>query len=312
MTRLLSASGWSVRAGLLGCLGLAACSAPEPSESETDGASKKSEYLAYGVPVPVDEVPSAPPEPYDENLHGPATNPVPELDLVANPGPLPLPNAPAGDGDRGFFINGNAGTGIYARNDVQDNISIPLANAGTTIYAPTHMSPGGSCIETVRATWRPVGAASTSHGHGFWDWCRATPGWGSFETVDAAWKNKYARSDGTEQMYFTHVYQTPNGCWAGLLWNYNTGVWDQKLLSCGVTKSGFGTTGWTMWESWSLTSCPNFPRVKSNTIRTLIGGVWQDLTPARTTQLGPSGCFSSGAYTFAVLAANSAWEARTP
>jgi len=309
--RLLSTNGWLARGCFLSCLSLAACSAPEQGSAE-NRSPENPEYLAYGVSIPEDMVPALPPEPYDSLRHGPTFNPVPELDLVAHPGKLSLPDAPAGDGDRGFFINGTAGIGIYARNDVQDNVVIPAANAGTTIYAPTHQSPGGSCIETVRASWRPVGASGTSHGHGFWDWCRASPGWGSFEAIDATWKSKYARSDGSENMYYTNVYKSSGNCWVGLLWNYNTGVWDQKLSSCGTTKTGFGTTGWTMWESWSLTSCPAFPRIKSTTIQTYVGGSWQALTPARTTTLGPSGCFSSGAYTFAVLTANSAWEGRTP
>jgi len=313
--RLMSSTGSFVLAALLGSVGLTGCAGlelDEPDESDGTEVVEKRVYLPHGVPVPVDVVPSADPEPYNEELHGPAFNPVPELNLAARPGPRDLPIPPPGNGDRGFFINGNAGTGIYAKNDVQDNLLIPNSDIGTTIYAPTHMSPGGACIETVRASWRYAGAATTSYGHGFWDWCRAVPGWGTFETIDLAWKNKYARSDGTEQMYFTHVYKTPNGCWAGLLWNYNTGVWDQKLLSCGVTKSGFGNTGWTMWESWDASTCPAYPRIKSNTIQTLINGVWQNLTAAQTTQLGPSKCFSTGAYTFSVLVPNSAWEARTP
>jgi hypothetical protein len=298
---------------------LLAIGCSDGSNEEVDAPS----YLDTGVSVPEEAIVTAIPKPTDTGEEVLGTNPVPELNQ-ADDESLPqeflqrrtgdgtdAPQTPPGTGDRGFWIN--AGDGVYARNDLQDNLTIPNSAVGTTIYAPTHMSGGGACIETVMAHWRPNAASATLHGHGFWDWCRATPGWGLFENINAAWKTKYARSDGSENMYYTQVYKTSGNCWVGQLWNYSTGVWDTKLTSCGTTKTGFGTTGWTMWESWGLTGCPTFPRIKSNTIK-IRNGSWVNLGAAHSSVLGPSAssCFSAGSYTFAVLSANYAWEGRTP
>jgi hypothetical protein len=227
---------------------------------------------------------------------------------------------PPGDGDRGFFINSTGGTGIYVGNDVQDNVSIPYsASTDQVLYAPTHQSPGGSCVETVTVHWRPAAGSTTYHAHGMWDWCRASPGWGNYETMDATWKSKYARSysyggQAAENMYFTSAYKTSGNCWAGTIYNFTTGTWETKLTSCGTTKTGFGSTGWTMWESWYLQGCPSLPRIKAGWIQTLKSSGWTNLGSADTSQLGPYAgtCYATGAYTFFVINANYAWEGRTP
>ncbi len=77
--------------------------------------------------------------------------------------PLVVP----GSGDRGLWLLD--GSGVYAGNDAQSNLTIPASAVGTTIYAPTHMAAGGTCIETVTAHWYYSGMAGTAHGHGFWD-----------------------------------------------------------------------------------------------------------------------------------------------
>src|SRR5262245_10479951 len=110
--RFMSSTGRSVLASLLGLVGLTGCSELEQGEPDDIEDAEERVYLPYRVPVPVDEVPWADPAPYDEELHGPAFNPVPELNLVARAGRRNLPIPPPGNGDRGFFINGNAGTGI--------------------------------------------------------------------------------------------------------------------------------------------------------------------------------------------------------
>jgi hypothetical protein len=290
--------------------------------NDNDESTDSEIYLTEGVAVPEGAIVMAAPRPMEPG-EVPAVNSHPGSDLIDDPtlpqeflkrrggGTPEVPHAPPGTGDRGFWIN--VGDGVYARNDLQDNLTIPNSAVGTTIYAPTHQSAGGSCIETVMAHWRPTLASATLHGHGFWDWCRASPGWGTFESIDATWKSKYARSDGAENMYYTEVYKTGGNCWVGQLWNYNTGSWETKLTSCGTTKTGFGNTGWTMWESWSLTGCPTLPRIKSTSIQ-IRNGSWVSLAPAHTGVLGPSNpsCFFSGTYTFSVLTANSAWEGRTP
>ncbi|WP_394845955.1 hypothetical protein LZC95_00645 [Pendulispora brunnea] len=318
---------WLATASVLSVTGAGCSASDEGLDSEkvpdTESSAIGEAYLPYGVSVPEGQTIFARPEPYSPSKHGaPLANSLAaanradardiprdlELRHRGRPG---APYPPPGDGDRGFWVN--AGTGIYAGNDVQDNLSIPNSSVGATIYAPTHQSGGGSCIETVTAHYRYSGMATTAHGHGFWDWCRASPGWGVFEAMDATWKGKYARVNGGENVYFTQVYKTGGNCWAGLLYNYTSGAWETKLTSCGTTKTGFGNTGWSMWESWSLVGCPSLPRVRAQSVQ-ILNGAWQALAPATTSQLGPSAgsCFASSAYTFKVWTANSFWEGFTP
>jgi hypothetical protein len=322
---------------------ITACNAPVDDEPQaaantasgtatTEDELETAARLPYGVPIPEGTVLRMRPAPHDTLKHGDAIpNQIPEGNLAGGPD-LPKEIAlrqhssetfafpPPGTGDRGFFINGNAGTGIYVGEDAQTNLVIPAsATADQTLYTPTHQAPGGACVETVTVHHRLRGASTTSHAHGFWDWCRASPGWGLYESMTSAWKSAYVRSysmwgEPAEEMYFTEVYKTSGNCWVGQLYNFNTGRWETKLTSCGTTKTGFGTTGWTMWESWYLQGCPALPRIKASGIQVRKSTGWTSLAPADTTQLGPyaGSCHASGAYSFFVFHANDAWEARTP
>ena len=295
---------------------------------------KPDAVLPYGVPIPENEILKLQPEPYDPVKHGPAmANTMSNLNLADSPDiPRDLAQRraavsedgvtfpPPGDGDRGFFINDGAGTGIYVGEDVQDNVAIPY-NSGTdqVIYAPTNQSAGGACIETVTVHWLPQGNTTTLHAHGFWDWCRSSPGWGTYEAMDSTWKSKYARlysygGESAEYMYFTTVMKTSGDCWIGYLYNFDTGTWEEKQTSCGTTQTGWGNTGWTMWESWYLQGCPTIPRIKAGWIQTLKSSGWTYLGTGDTSQLGPySGtCYDTGAYSFYVIYSNYGWEGRTP
>jgi hypothetical protein len=148
-------------------------------------AEAKPQYLPYGVPVPQDQPVTVPPKPYDPATDPPPiANTQPEKNLAKDPkykDKLPkkgkpskkgLPSEYPGTGDAGFYINGNFqapldSSGIYAGNDAQLNLVIPTSSRDVTIYAPTHMPPNNTCLETTTVHFRPVGQNYTQHAHGF-------------------------------------------------------------------------------------------------------------------------------------------------
>jgi hypothetical protein len=285
--------------------------------------------LQYGVPVPEGQELTAAPEPFDEKVHGRAIpNTQPQANEVlkgaaarlpersSRPRPRdPIPDIFPGSGDRGFWVN--QGQGIFAANDAQTDLVIPDNAIGTTIYAPTHMPAGNVCVETVTAHWRYSGMATTAHAHGFWDHCGfdGATGWQTFEGMDATWKGKYVRIFDGEERYFTEAYKDGNGCAHGLLYNFNLGLWEEKLTPiCG--NSSFAT-GWTMWESHYLMDvaqrCPAFPRVRASGIQLYTVSAWPALDTSNSSQLGPYGlCWTNGTYNFSVAVPNSDWTALTP
>jgi len=174
----------------------------------------------------------------------------------------------------------------------------------------------------VRRHQRNVGGSMTHH-FGWWDWCAANPGWAVIESTSSSWRDKYARNAGGGLAGELYAYseviadnpEAPN-CWSGYLYNFSTGTWDLKLRSCGTTKTGWGLNGWTMWESYGLTTqgiCPNFPRIRTTSIQVFTLAGWKFLSPALSSPLDVTdGCFDTGDYTFHTHVANWEWEAHTP
>ncbi len=196
---------------------------------------------------------------------------------------------------------------------------IPDAAIGTTLYAPTHMSPGGACIETVTAHWRYSGMSTTAHAHGFWDWCATdgTGGWQVFEFMDSTWLNTYVRSIKGEPRYWTQVYSDGPSSWKGVLYNFLQGRWEEKTAISGTSVSELGATGWTMWESHYLMDvaqlCPTLPDIEASGLQIFAGGKWSSLGPeyAQNT-LGPYGmCWTNSTYTFRLAPQMGGWEAQT-
>lgn len=305
----------------------------------TSGAARAQQdttkYLPYRVPIPPGQAIDRGPEPYNAQKHGPPLrNTQPGLNIAAQrganlprvdsngkgprgrPGDAGRPNLPTpvpGSGDRGFWIS--SGYGIYAANDAQTNVVIPDNAVGTTIYAPTHMPAGNSCIETVTAHWRYSGQSTTTHGHGFWDHCFKKT-WYTFEYMDATWKSKYVRTLDGEDRYYTQVNRSGTNCWNGLLYNFTSGVWEDKVspVVCGASNN---PSGWTMWESHNLMDvnkvCPSFPGIRASALQTLTSTGWVNLGSGNTSQLGPTGmCWTGNTYTFHIHAANYDWHAHTP
>src|SRR5207248_3703972 len=141
------------------------------------------------------------------------------------------------------------------------------------------------------AHWYYSGMGGTAHGHGFWDWCATdgSGGWQVFESMDSTWQAKYIRKSQGEGRYWTQVYRSES-CWTGTLYNFTLGQWEEKTTICGTGQSGFGTTGWTMWESHYLMDqariCPTFPDIEAADLRVLTAGGWSRLTKANSGQLG--------------------------
>jgi hypothetical protein len=235
----------------------------------------------------------------------------------------PIPGILPGSGDRGFWIEKYSdyvyANGVYAANDAQTDLVIPNLGADITIYAPTHMPAGRSCVETVATHWfyPNQGMTQTAHAHGFWDHCNLGH-WMVLETMDAAWKSTYVRVLDGEERYYT-IAGHLGSCWQGMLYNFSEGYWEQKTVPqiCGYSELGFGDRGWTMWESHGLmdntTACPVFPDIRANDIHIDTGEQWILLTPQYSSQLGPLGrCWENGTYGFNVHASNYDWEALTP
>jgi hypothetical protein len=294
-------------------------------------AAPEPTYLPYGLRIaPGVEIAEAP-RPFDVTHHGaPLRNMTPAANMVGRPGvrlPKRLETADAGtsttppyepgSGDRGLWLT--TGEGIYAGNDPALDLSIPEAAIGTTIYAPTHMAPGGACMETVTAHWRYEGMAATAHAHGFWDWCETdgTGGWQVFEFMDAEWRDRYVRRYRGEQRYWTQVFSDAPSSWKGLLYNFNEGRWEEKVAISGSNVSGFGSTGWTMWESHYLMDeaalCPQFPDIRASGLRVYVDGGWNPLNTGNSQDtLGPYGlCWVGGTYDFRLSKKRDTWLART-
>jgi hypothetical protein len=295
-------------------------------------AAPDPEHLAYGVPVLLGAELTGDPEPYDRARHGrPVANTRPYANAVGKPGVrLPqragpvAPTAAAsggpplidpGSGDSGLWIAANGSAGLWAVNDAQTDLVIPPGAVGTTIYAPTHLAAGNTCVETTTAHWYYPGMGGTAHGHGFWDWCQAdgTGGWQVFEFMDGAWMADYVRKRQGESRYSTQVAKV-DGCWRGLLYNFGLGRWEEKTSICG---SGPFAVGWTMWESHHMMDqagvCPDLPGIAASKIRVLTPTGWGRLTATTASPLGPYGrCWLNGAYALRVSPNLDGWQASTP
>jgi hypothetical protein len=322
--------------GMLGLVPVAGTAIPATAQAvaaTATPATAQAGSLAYGVAVPPEQEVMLPPAPYEPSKHGRALgNTQPSANVAGRPNvSLPqragvvhaagvaasgvaLPVDPPGSGDSGLWISSNTSAGIYAQNDAQTDLVIPAEAVGTTIYAPTHMAAGNSCIETVTAHWYYAGMGGTAHGHGFWDWCAVdgSGGWQVFELMDSAWLAKYVRKQNGEGRYWTQVYKE-GACWRGLLYNFSLGKWEEKTTICGT---GPFAGGWTMWESHYLMDqaqlCPNLPNIRASKLQVFAASGWARLTKENSSRLGPYGlCWQNNAYQFHVAGKLDEWQADT-
>lgn len=208
------------------------------------------------------------------------------------------------------------------------------------VYAPTMISPGGSCLEVTQANVRFTPFSGTQHFLGVYDWCTQPARlFVVRQPLDASFRNRYVRSYkgrltySVRQMTATRpdftVTSTVGGCWTVNLYDYLQGYWVQLGTTvCGQPFHGLGTTGWTLWESYNVADgsipCPSIPSVRSTDITLFMPRpLFEAPTPQPFTNYssdfssrGATGaCWTSLRYTFAWPAPNDAlnsWQAATP
>jgi hypothetical protein len=293
-------------------------------------------FLAIPLPVNAqgnrDEV--EPPEPYVEGSGerllentNPAGNLVGKPDIVLPQRAVAkgldnetLPGFEPNAGEFGYFLY-NA-TGIYVNNTPGTNINVPL---GDTFYAPTNYPAGGSTVEAVTASWRYEGTV-TNHAFCVWDWAGynssgvydGSVGWDMCEFMDQAWQSKYVRKKNGLPYYSLQVYKDSAGKWVAQIYNFNLQRWEVKSRIGGTSTTGFGNTGWTMWERHSNASpvtCPTIPQVRASNIRVKVNGSWVGLfsNTLYSSTLGPTGpCWDSGIYKGITVRSSNTWYTKTP
>lgn len=318
---------------------LISCSDGVTTDLNTESASAEGgEYLPYGVPVPVGEELTLLPPPYDpETMGPPISDRTAHLNLAAdrtsryakmpNPmwdkelarrglAPLAVPNHHS---NKGYWLYKTASY-PFARaqqnHDVQRDTRVPVpmsADNPVIYYAPTLLPAGGSCIESVTIHWRFSTNPNVPEEdlHGFWNWCNPNPSFVVTKNLnDATFRNRYVRVFSGEEFLVTFVHQQASGsCWIAGFYDYVEGVYSIQYESCGVTQTGHGTKGWTMWETYNVMqnntgpTCPSTPSIKAADIK--VGTRSQPSNTPFDLYSGTFGtlnidnpCFNNGAYTF--------------
>lgn len=298
-------------------------------------------YLPYGVAVPVGQVLDRPPEPYNPQRHGaplPSTIgtyivqtsgegvPMRAAQRGAPPKPVLLQS---GGSYRGFYLFANTKNwyGVHSIKDVSLNLNLPTPGPAGAIwlYAPTTLPPAGSCIEGVVRHERTIFVPTTIHYLGWYDWCTTSNQW-HLAPMDASFQSKYVRTYNGKPTLAISIVSPVSGpatdCWYANLYNYNVGGWEGVFQSCGTSMSGWGNTGWTMWEAYNMgeVGCPVLPSIRSMEIQLANPSTSQWVSfknyPNDYAQLGPTGdCWYGGPYSFVSpvpgLASNT-WRANTP
>lgn len=313
--------------------------------------------LPIGVSVPPGKIATALPEPYSFARYGPLLpNSTPDSAIARamaaakrNPFPRripgfpaknrsrfsPTPSPPPGTGDRGWFLFTSAQKegGIYFVNDAGLDVDIPASvvsaapEGHVTIYAPTHLSAGGACMEAT-TTHQRVSGYPTLHYFGFWDWCRnqGNPvensygtNWGDNEQMGEVFQSKYVRTlSNGRPSFLSQVWALGDGCWEAEIYNWTAANWEYRYFMCGPTRNPWGTVGWTMWESYGISGqCPVIASVGAWSILTRsLNNTWYGMDVGGNyspiDQLGS--CFSTGAYSFTspTVDGGNAWRANTP
>jgi hypothetical protein len=270
-----------------------------------------------------------PPKPYDAITRPPARDSRPDLNIAGRAGyRLPdlakhrkksptLPTTLPGGGDSGFFIlNGDTVTAVYSGHDVRTDVSLD-SSADLTLYAPTMSvpQPNGAigCLETVTVHWRypSQGMTDTAHAQGFWDHC-VTHGWVAFKFLtDPDVRNAYVRSfDGSDRL-FTAVQADWSGTWHGLLYNFNSGQWEEQASVSSTNLPCCWTGGWTMFETHGFEesgSCPVLPPIRSAPVEIYSANTgWIYLQQPYSSRFEYGTCFGAGSYSFDTVTPDSDW-----
>jgi hypothetical protein len=137
--------------------------------------------------------------------------------------------------------------------------------------------------------------------------------------MNSTWAAKYIRTRTDEYGRGAEIYtiqvvadhpayaDLANDCWTGYIYNYSTGVWEQKLRSCGTTNIPRvdKAQGWTMWESLHVasryfsSSCPTLPNIRATNVQVLSASGSFDAIDLSTRPFAMTGsCFNDGTYQF--------------
>lgn len=192
----------------------------------------------------------------------------------------------------------------------------------TYLYAPAHMSYGGSCLEMVFAHYVP---AASLERHEFWVWDHCSNQTDKRMVIenmeDPFWQDSYVRemADPPGDMVYveTLYYQ---GCWTVEMYNFEDGVYDEKFTSCDSRSNNYG---WTMWEYDPPTeavqqACYSKPSIQAPQVNLIIqlGQQVQRLEDAEfsgdATELLNGPCFDDGGPFTMALHQYGGWHAYTP
>lgn len=229
----------------------------------SEDATGSRQYLPYGRPIPPGQSVSLPPEPYDLAKHGPGLRNTSTMRQYSRrtEGVGAMFSAFSDDGDYQLSFAPSSPAqffGVTQSHGVNVGLQLPVATgARRSLYAPTVLPPGGSCIEATTIYERNPGQP-TVRSHGWYDWCN--PSNFPVEDMNATFQAKYVRWNSLHARYTISVsIVTPNTgnlrgqCWFGQLYNYTVGGWEQKAAFCGYSRKP-DDNGWSAWESYSLMS----------------------------------------------------------
>ena len=252
----------------------------------------------------------------------------PALARLASAAGRRMPRAWAGSADyeaAGVTIApGGYYSAIYALQSAYSAAQMPIAYpAGSTDTSAIYESltaPNGGCLGNF-ATWINAGSG-TQAVFSVYDYCAASPAVVYQTPIDSAFLAKYTQPNSAGiPMYASEIYTfdlqpTATSQWASIIYNYQTGAYEQLAQSTGVLSSR--TTGFALWTSeLQPQACPVIPLMGADLVELydnqrnrfeLASPSMTDTTTHAQTPSAQAGCFNASgggtSYQFAMLAPN--------
>ncbi|HEY3502498.1 MAG TPA: hypothetical protein VGN37_06840 [Actinocatenispora sp.] len=134
--------------------------------------------------------------------------------------------------------------GVIATQSVDPTIKIPSTD-DETVYAPTMVAGGESCIELSTIYYH--GAATL----GAWNWCGKNPGFDKTTGFTSTFMSTYTKKVGGHSYYGAKINRTDkaSNTWTAWLYNRKTSKWDTFFTSKGTGKKP--GHGWDMFETYN-------------------------------------------------------------
>jgi hypothetical protein len=333
----------------------AACNAPDKTvgpgfparRTLVSEAVAHQKFLPYGVPVPIDAVLDAIPQPYDP-LNPPIVLPssipaskwVPRSSVVLNDtssafvrsvkqgffdgfhlgrGIGKLTTRTLAAGYQGLLDSLQAAGGLYTLNVVDTLVGLPTNTSFQGLAESTHQPPN-SCAAGGNNAVRAAGSSTPTVRYlAEGDGC---DGFFYLTEMDATWRGKYLRTYDSYPSYFLQIIRTTvstSTCASGVAWipqifNFTLAQWESLTGTC--DDSGF--VGLESFDISNIQSCGTLPFNRSESILVLNRNtsVWSAAVPSFTTSSGydyylNKNCFANGTYTF-VATSDLSWEIHTP